>query len=145
MRLDGRRVASRHRTGERLGGRAVLERFQGAARERQERRARDRLRSARRVLERLDGAREEGHLPAGGEHRRRVVEDARSVAHRDGRHPQRPRDLLQGLPRVRVRPGHASGGIAQRPGRAAPGNGAERVQRSGASASLERGTERPEA
>jgi len=138
-------VTSRHRPGERVRGRAVLQRFQRSARKGQQGSARDRFRSAGRVLERLHRAREERHLRAGGENCGGVVERARRIAHRDRRHPQRSRDLLQRLQRAGVRPRDARGSFAQRSWRAVARHGAERMQRSGASSSVHRGPQDVEA
>jgi hypothetical protein len=124
MRPDGRDVVPCDRAGERLGRSAVFERFEGAARKRQERGARDRLGCAGRVLERLDGAGEQRHLSARAQHGRGVVEGAGAVAHRDRGHPQRTRDVLQRLARRCVRAGHPGGRIAQDARRAAVRNGA---------------------
>jgi len=145
MRPDGRGVVSCDRPGERLGRSAVFERLERAARERQERRARDRLGRAGRVLEGLDGAGEQRHLPARAQHRRRVIEGARAVAHRDGRHPQRAREVLQRLARGSVRAGDPGGRIAQDVRRAAARNGPQRMQRAGARAGVDRGAERRKA
>jgi hypothetical protein len=145
VRLDGRCVAAGHRPGERLGRGAMLERLQSAAREREERRPREGLGGARGVLERLDGAGKERHLAARGQHGGRVVERARGVAHRDRRHPERPRDLLQGLAGGSVRACDSGGGVAQRGGRASAGNRSKRMQRARAGAGVERRLERREA
>jgi hypothetical protein len=138
MRGNRRSVAAGDRARQRLAGIVLLQLRQRSLGEREQRGSRQRCRRAGRVLEHLHGPREQCDLARCTEHGRGMVERPRFAAHRDRRHSQRARQLVQSFARARIPGADPGRRVAQGPRTASAGNGPQRVERAGARACFAR-------